>query len=197
MSALVQSVNCSQEQRSNHCLSLSNILLFFFFFKKQLRLQSETDIWRIISRPSLTTWTHTKAELETINTFCESLDLVDAWRVLNPDLSRFTWRRRRPEIHCRLDFFLVNQSAVCNTVEADIMPGYKSDHSLVTLKLSLHSNARGRGFWKLNTSLLNETEFINQIKSTIQQTKDEYANDEFVDPKLLWEMIKMKVRGDP
>ena len=48
--------------------------------------------------------THTKA-LETINTFCESLDLVDAWRVLNPDLSRFTWRQQRPEIHCRLDFF--------------------------------------------------------------------------------------------
>ena len=133
---------------------------------------------------------HTKA-LETINTFCESLDLFDAWRVLNPDLFRFTWRRRRPEIHCRLDFFLVNQSAFCNTVEADIMPGYKSDHSLVTLKLSLHSNARGRGFWKLNTSLLNKTEFINQIKLTIQQTKDE-----FVDPKLLWEMIKMKVREE-
>ena len=139
--------------------------------------------------------THTKV-LETINTFCESLDLVDAWRVLKPDLSRFTWRRRRPEIHCRLDFFLVNQSAFCNTVEVDIMPGYKSDHSLVTLKLSLHSNARGRGFWKLNTSLLNETEFINQIKSTIQQTKDEYANDEFVYPKLLWQVIKMKVREE-
>ena len=58
--------------------------------------------------------THAKA-LETINVFCENLDLVDAWRILNPDLSRFTWRRRKPEIHCRLHF-LVNQSAFCNTV---------------------------------------------------------------------------------
>ena len=43
---------------------------------------------------------------------------------------------------------------------------------------------------------MTETEFINQIKSTIQQTRDEYANDEFVDPNLLWEMVKMKVREE-
>ena len=29
---------------------------------------------------------------------------------------------------------------------------------------------------------------------TIQQTKNEYANDSFVSPALLWEMIKLKVR---
>ena len=45
--------------------------------------------------------THQKS-LEVTKTFCEDLDLIDAWRVLHPDLSRFTWRQRRPEIHCRL-----------------------------------------------------------------------------------------------
>ena len=48
--------------------------------------------------------THKKS-LEIINNFCESLDLVDAWRVLNPELSGFTWRQRKPVVHCRLDFF--------------------------------------------------------------------------------------------
>ena len=43
--------------------------------------------------------------LEVTKTFCEDLDLIDAWRVLHPDLSRFMWRQRRPEVHCRLDFF--------------------------------------------------------------------------------------------
>ena len=33
--------------------------------------------------------THKKS-LDVISTFCESLDLIDAWRVLNPDSSRFT-----------------------------------------------------------------------------------------------------------
>ena len=51
--------------------------------------------------------THKKS-LEIINSFCESLDLVDAWRVLNPEVSGFTWRQRKPVVHCRLDIFLVN-----------------------------------------------------------------------------------------
>ena len=64
---------------------------------------------------------------------------------------------------------------------------------MITLRLSLHSNPRGPGFWKLNTSFLTELEYINQIKTTIQETYEEYKNDESVSPSLLWEMIKLKV----
>ena len=116
--------------------------------------------------------------------------MIDAWRVLNPDSSKFTWRQRKPEIHCRLDFFLINQCTFCNIINAEILAGYKTDHSMI----SLHSNIRGQGFWKLNTSFLSETEYVNQIKSTIAKTIDEYSHDNTVDPGLLWEMVKMKVR---
>ena len=37
-------------------------------------------------------------------------------------------------------------------------------------------------------------DYVNQIKATIQETYDEYKNDESVNPSLLWEMIKQKVR---
>ena len=33
------------------------------------------------------------------------LDLIDIWRCFNPEAKRFTWRRRKPDIHCRLDIF--------------------------------------------------------------------------------------------
>ena len=124
----------------------------------------------------------------------EKLDLVDVWRVLHPDTNNFTWRQRHPRIQCRLDFFLVSQSTVNITTPADIVPGYKTDHSMITLRLLLHSNPRRPGFWKLNTSFLTELEYVNQIKTTIQETCEEYKNDEFVNPSLLWEMIKFKVR---
>ena len=65
---------------------------------------------------------------------------------------------------------------------------------MITLNLSLHSNPRGNGFWKLNTSLLTDTTFVEKIKETIQETATEYKNDELVNPGLLWEMIKLKVR---
>ena len=49
-----------------------------------------------------------KISLEVINSASENLDLIDSWRILNPDSSRFTWRQKKSEIHCRLDFFLTN-----------------------------------------------------------------------------------------
>ena len=95
----------------------------------------------------------------------DNLNLVDIWRVPHPRSSRFTWRRRHPKVQCRPDFFLVNQSVANNVKLADIYPGYKTDHSMITLTLSLRSNPRGPGFWKLNTSFL--TDYVNQIKDTI------------------------------
>ena len=37
---------------------------------------------------------------------------------------------------------------------------------------------------------------MNRIKLIINRTKEEYANDETADPRLLWEMVKMKVREE-
>ena len=65
---------------------------------------------------------------------------------------------------------------------------------MIRLRWSLHLNPRGPGFRKLNTSFLSELEYVNQIKTTIQETYDEYKNDESVHPSLLWEMIKLKIR---
>ncbi|KAL9982000.1 hypothetical protein ACROYT_G010777 [Oculina patagonica] len=129
-----------------------------------------------------------------IHEFSENLDLVDAWRLLHPETNRYTWRQRHPKVQCRLDFFLVSQSIANSTTHAEISPGYKSDHSMITLKISIHSNPRGPGFWKLNTSFLTETTYVNQIKATIKETLDEYSEDNSVRPTLLWEMVKLKVR---
>ena len=49
--------------------------------------------------------THKNA-LKVVQDFCESLDLSDIWRILNPEAKRYTWRQRQSDIPCRLDFFL-------------------------------------------------------------------------------------------
>ncbi|KAL9972969.1 hypothetical protein ACROYT_G019370, partial [Oculina patagonica] len=141
-----------------------------------------------------TSKTHNNAKKKILHEEAENLNLVDAWRILNPDERRYTWRQNQPEVHCRLDFFLVSQSFLSNVSSADILPGFRTDHSIITLNISLHTNPRGRGFWKLNTSLLADTDYIDLIKMTILQTQKEYENDPTISPALLWDMIKMKVR---
>ena len=137
--------------------------------------------------------THTNS-VKILQKFMTKLTLTDAWRVLNPDKRRYTWRRRNPEIHCRLDFFLVSQNMMCNVTHADILAGYKTDHSLIVIDTAIHSNQRGPGFWKLNTSFLTDLNYVNQIRTTIKEVKTEYERDDDVNPALLWEMIKLKIR---
>ena len=84
---------------------------------------------------------------------------------------------------------------MCNVAHAGITMGLKTDHSLITIRAALHSNQRGPGYWKLNTSFLSDVNYVNQIRTTIKKVTDEYVNDDNVIPALMWEMIKLKIRG--
>ena len=76
---------------------------------------------------------------------------------------------------------------------ADILPGYKTDHSLITIHLASNSNPRGPGFWKLNTTFLLDSEYIELIKKTIDEEAKEYRNNDDVDAVLLWDTMKMQI----
>ena len=102
-----------------------------------------------------------------IQDFSENLGLTDIWRLFNLEARRYTWRQNQPAIHCRLDVFLVSESSLCDVTHADIVPGFKTDHSMITLNVALHSNPRGKGFWKLNTSLSSEMKYIQEIKTAL------------------------------
>ena len=138
--------------------------------------------------------THFKS-LEEIEKFKENMNLTDIWRDLHPDILRFKWRRNNPEIHCRLDFFLISASLSTDALEADILPGFKTDHSLITWTLGTRTNPRGPGFWKLNSHFLKDLEYINFIKETINKVSNDYKEDESVDAILLWDVMKLQIRA--
>ena len=73
--------------------------------------------------------------------------------------------------------------------------GFKTDHSMIIIIISaaLHSNQRGPGYWKLNTSFLSDANYVNQIRATIKKVTDEFVNDYSVNPTLMWEMTKLKI----
>ena len=61
-------------------------------------------------------------------------DLVDIYRVRHMGERRYTWRVVNPDVkQARLDFFLISEELCAMTVDADIVPGYRTDHSLVHL----------------------------------------------------------------
>ena len=137
---------------------------------------------------------HTKNR-EKLKSFIDRNNLTDVWRTLNPELERYTWRQKTPNIQCRLDFFLISIGLLNVVNNVDIIYGYKSDHSFISVEIEKNSFARGKGFFKLNTSLLLDKDYIELIRKLIQKQKNIY-DEQNVNPNLKWEMIKSDIRGE-
>ena len=149
----------------------------------------------------------------------DDMDYMDAYRLINDDKKGFTWRKLNPEKkQARLDYFLINFDTFVHLDDCQIVPGYRSDHSGVLLKLDFFEQARGKGYWKFNNSLLKDKKYIKIVKDTInevlslhlKETKvannenennnnnnDRDQNKEFIiNDQLLLETILMMIRGE-
>ena len=84
-------------------------------------------------------------------------DLVDIWRIRNPNKRKFTWRQKKPLIQRRLDYWLISDGLQDFIEDSDIIPSIKSDHSAITLQInSFEDKIRGPSHWIFNSSLLND-----------------------------------------
>lgn len=145
-----------------------------------------------------------KARLEVQN-MIEHFQLQDIWRVEHPDAREFSWRSNtRPVKFGRLDFFLATEDIQAIASTTKLMPGYRTDHSLVKVDITFGNMARGSGVWKLNTSLLKDAIYVGMVKDTIKNTVNMYKvegheNNEIhsfsVSDQMLFEMLKMEIRG--
>ena len=64
---------------------------------------------------------------------------------------------------------------------------------MITFRINTAKNPRGPGYWKLNTHLLTETQYVELIQKTIADVCKEYEGQSEVDKILLWDVIKMKI----
>ena len=121
----------------------------------------------------------------------EHLDLVDIWRVLNPNDFKFTWKKAKPRIIMeRIDYIFVSTTLAKITTKATILPSFKSDHSFPQITLKLVEEKKGPGYWKMNTSHLNNDDYQKEIITILTECATKY-NDVF----MRWEIMKMSVRG--
>ena len=127
--------------------------------------------------------------------YMENIDLMDIWRIKNPEQNEYTWRRKKPHVvQCRLDFFLISPGLANLVKHVSIGNSFMSDHSVVKLVLKMEEYAKGPGYWKFNCSLLKDKDYIDMVKETIKQCDSLYS-DSGIDELLLWETMKMEIRG--
>ena len=132
---------------------------------------------------------------ESVIEFMEASDLSDIWRVCNPTERKYTWRQRVTDVACRLDYFLISSCLINIVSKVLISHGFRTDHSFIQIEIEKTKTDRGPGFFKLNTALLLEKNYVDRIKNLIITKKEEYSLQDIA-PDLLWEVIKSDVRGE-
>ena len=70
-----------------------------------------------------------RAAIDSIETLQSELDLVDIWRIKNPQTRSYTWSQKSPTVLCRLDFWLISNN-LCDFINAtEIQPAIRTDHA--------------------------------------------------------------------
>ncbi len=129
---------------------------------------------------------------QNIISYLDTYSLVDIWRYLNPMLKFFTWHRGKSK--SRLDYLFISEHLLNTVTKCDILPGIHSDHSLLHLIVGVnHTENRGKGFWKFNSSLIHDSEYVKNLKNIIKQAGDKY--DYIEDKRVKWELIKLEIRS--
>lgn len=140
----------------------------------------------------------------------EEENFIDVWRVMHEDTKKYTWRRLNPtQKQASLDYFLVSDPLFSFVVDSNIVPGYRTDHSGIIIKLKLQENERGKGYWKFNNTLLKDKKYIEEVKRTIKEVKNTYIvnNTEIenttddkiqfnINDQLFLETLLMVIRGN-
>ena len=128
-----------------------------------------------------------------IKTIMSNFELVDIWRVRNPTLRQFIWRRKTPLQMSRTDCFLISNDLQFGVKSCENLCPLRSDHSPIKLKLQTDSaDYRGRGYWKFNCSLLENNQYVSDIKNKISELISTFKD--FDDPRVNLEYLKFKMR---
>lgn len=95
-------------------------------------------------------------------------------------------------IFCRLDYWFTSDSLYDMVRDVDIVHAIKTDHSAITLQLHRIEDGNNRpGFCKMNTSMWNDTSFIEEMKENIAVWREEAK--EISDKRVSRDWIKYNV----
>ena len=123
--------------------------------------------------------------------FKNRLEISDTWRQTHPNKSHYTYHKPgNCKYGSRIDYILSSKNLSMKIYSSEIYPAPISDHDAVITVFKGEKRPKGKGYWKLNTSILQEENYKDGIKTLIDDTKKEYTEDK----QVLWEIIKIRVK---
>jgi hypothetical protein len=114
---------------------------------------------------------------------------------MNTNLRQYTGRRKNNISTARIDYFLISTNIRSRIVSANIRPATISytDHQAISLEINHKAESRGRGYFKLNSKILENEEYKEIIKQLISKYQNKLVI-QMTDTRTLWDVFKAEVR---
>ena len=168
-------------------------------FQKDLRNRQENII--IIGDYNLTldvdldrnlTYHNNNKALREIENLMDEFNLRDVWRARNEDKREYSWHKAgNINKASRIDFALVSAGLDQKVEIIQYITGIKTDHRALYMVVETNMYERGKGYWKLNTSLLNRLDYVKYMNLEIDKTL-KLTNHMKAEEK--WEKLKMRIK---
>ena len=108
-------------------------------------------------------------ETQTLKDTMDQLDLIDIYRTFHPETINFTFFSSAHGTFSRIDHILGHKSILGKFKKIEIIPVIFSDHSSVRLDLNYGKKIiKNSNIWRLNNTLLNNQQSIEEIKKEIK-----------------------------
>ena len=145
---------------------------------------------RWIGRTHITTTTGQKKNLKDI---MDQFYLRDIWRIQNPTSREFSWKKAKtyPIKASRIDFALVSGGVDQQIPQVCYISSLMTDHRALYMVIELDPFERGKGYWKMNTSLLQKRDYIEAINEEIDKTLSSSIDKS---PTQRWEILKKRIK---
>ena len=91
--------------------------------------------------------------------------------------NKYIYVGKNPIKQARLDFFLIYSMLYLKVKNPDITSVYRTDHSHISLDITLDKTDKGNSYWKFNDSLLRDIQYVNKIKGLINIIKLQYSTN--------------------
>ena len=139
---------------------------------------------------------HDENLVKKFNDWVNNSLLIDAWRILHSDTKDYTWSaKQNPHAKARrLDYILFSENLLPHLTGSEQIFIGGSDHKLVTSTFTTDSFKRGKSYWKFNSSLLSDHEYIAKMNENID-TFLETQEIDFDNPVERLEMLKLMVKN--
>lgn len=121
----------------------------------------------------------------------DQLTVIDVWRFLNHNAKEYTWSNTNRTQCSRIDLWLMTTDCVQYVKEVCHVHVPFSDHRAIYLALGgQKENRYCRGYWKMNSNLLNDHTFCDMVQKIAQHI----FNKKELNSIQKWEFFQFKIR---